>query len=198
MKNFLVIVLVALGSVLYAQEETLLGKEVVSHGGFGAPVVKFTSIRDNFGVLVGGRGGWIINHSFVLGGGGYGLVNEIDGTRILNGRNMLLTFGYGGFEMEYIMHWEKIAHVSFYYLIGAGGVNQRRNWDDWNYDWDSPNTDVFFIVEPAVNLEVNMTSFFRIGLGASYRFISGINEDNLKNEDFAGPSAMLTFKFGKF
>jgi len=195
-KKLFVIILFVVGSVLYAQEETLLGDEEVSHGGFGGPVVKFTTIKDKFGVLVGGRGGWIINHSFVIGGGGYGLVNEIEGTRYFSGERMLLNFGYGGFEMEYIMNWDKIAHGSVYLMIGGGGVNQRRSWDDW--DWDDKETDAFFVLEPAVNLEVNMTSFFRLGVGASYRFVSGINENNLEDNDFSGPSATLTLKFGKF
>ena len=33
-------------------------------------MVKFTEIDGEFGVLVGGRGGWIINDSFVIGAGG--------------------------------------------------------------------------------------------------------------------------------
>lgn len=197
MKKLLVVFLFVLGTVLYAQEETLLGDEEVSHGGFGGPVVKFTTIKDKFGVLVGGRGGWIINHSFVIGGGGYGLVNEIEGTRLYAGEKMLLNFGYGGFEMEYIMNWDKIAHGSVYLLIGGGGVNHRRSWED-DWDWDNKETDAFFVLEPAVNLEVNMTSFFRFGVGASYRFVSGINENNLEDNDFSGPSATLTLKFGKF
>ena len=40
------------------------------------PAIRFTQIDGDFGVLVGGRGEWIINHRFVLGGGGYGLTNQ--------------------------------------------------------------------------------------------------------------------------
>ncbi|NIN69246.1 MAG: hypothetical protein GTO63_32105, partial [Anaerolineae bacterium] len=57
-----------------AQEPETLIEGDVRHGGFGGPVVKFTEVNNEFGVLVGGRGGWIINDSFVLGAGGYGLV----------------------------------------------------------------------------------------------------------------------------
>ena len=49
--------------------QTLMGSDI-RHGGFGGPVVKFTEIDGQFGVLVGGRGGWIINDSFVIGAGG--------------------------------------------------------------------------------------------------------------------------------
>jgi hypothetical protein len=53
-------------------------------------------------------------------------------------------------------------------------------------------------LEPALNAEVNITSFFRINAGASYRYISGLNYNNLKNEDFSGFSGALTLKFGSF
>ena len=83
-----------------AQEaQTLLGSEI-RNGGFGGPVVKFTTVDSDFGVLVGGRGGWIINDSFVIGAGGYGLANQdhfsahIDGSGDQEG----LVMGYGGLE----------------------------------------------------------------------------------------------------
>jgi len=201
MKKMIALLLFILISSVSAQEETLLADGEVVHGGFGGPVIKFAQIYDNFGVLVGGRGGWIINHCFSIGGGGYGLANNIDGTKMFDGKKMLLNFGYGGFEMEYIADWDKLIHFSFSCLIGAGAVSHRRNWDDDWDDWDDDaehEADVFFVAEPAANIELNIISFFRINLGAGYRFISGVNENNLKNADFAGPSVNLTFKFGKF
>jgi len=198
LKKLLVLLLFIFGSVLFAQEETLLGQGEIDHGGFGGPVVKFTSINNQFGVLVGGRGGWIINHAFIIGGGGYGLVNEVEGVKYLNGKKMFLHLGYGGFEMEYIMNWEKIVHGSVYLLIGGGGVDHRESWSDWNMNWKDGKPDAFFVLEPAVNFEINLISFFRIGVGASYRFISGINESGLNNSDIAGPSAVISLKFGKF
>lgn len=65
-----------LASAALAQEETLLGAADVEHGGYGALVVRFTSVNGELGVLVGGRGGCIVNHSFSLGGAGYGLANK--------------------------------------------------------------------------------------------------------------------------
>lgn len=195
---FVFAVAILFSQQLFAQEETLISGEV-SHGGFGGPVVKFTQINGEFGVLVGGRGGWIINHTFVLGGGGYGLVNNIDANVILQSQVPLINFGYGGFEMEYIFHSDKILHFSFYTLIGAGTVTYRDrfNWNDFDFDFDYSNN-TFFVIEPAANIELNVTDFFRINAGVGYRFISGIDFDNLDNSDFSGPSANITFKFGKF
>jgi len=33
----------------------------------------------------------------------------------------------------------------------------------------------FFLVEPGVDLEFNVVKFFRIGVGASYRFTNGVS-----------------------
>lgn len=189
---------------IFAQEETLLGSDEVSNGGFGGPVVKYVQIKGEPGVLVGGRGGWIINHTFVLGGGGYGLVNDIksDNPPYLyegNLYNTYLNFGYGGVELEYIFQSDQLLHFSVYSLIGGGSISYRNEFFNENHDmnWDSSN-DAFFVFEPAVNAELNVISFMRIAAGVSYRFIGGANFESIKNSDLAGPSASLTFKFGKF
>ena len=181
----------------FAQEQTLVGNGEMSNGGFGGPVIKYTQIRNEPAVLVGGRGGWIINHTFVIGGGGYGLVNQIEADYFTNYGEPYINFGYGGFELEYIIQSDQLLHFSIYTLIGAGGVNYRDDSQSSWYDWDY-NNDEFFVLEPALNVEVNITSFFRINAGASYRYISGLNYNNLQNEDFSGFSGVLTMKFGSF
>ena len=200
-----IIISLSFSFLLFAQEETLVGNGEVTHGGFGAPVIKYTQIKGEPGLLVGGRGGWIINHTFVIGGGGYGLVNDIEANNYLFfdpwGSKPYLNFGYGGLELEYIVQSNNLIHFSIYTLIGAGGISYRNSLWDHNEDgwenWESPS-DAFFVFEPEVNAELNVISFFRIDAGVSYRFISGLNFDDLKNSDLAGPSAVLTFKFGKF
>jgi len=197
----LILVLLFVPLVLIAQEKTLVGGTgSIDHGGFGGPVVKLTQINGEFGVLVGGRGGWIINHTFVIGGGGYGLANniELDGLGFKNRLNL----GYGGFEMEYILNSDALLHLSVQLLLGGGSVTYSR----WNsaeegwWDWDKHEfpANTFFIAEPGVNLMVNIAKFFRLGFGGSYRFISGIESDFVTNNDIAGFSGVITFKFGSF
>jgi hypothetical protein len=183
---------VALG----AQQEQTLFSGPMEHGGFGGPVVKFTQIGDQFGVFVGGRGGWIINHSVVLGGGGYGLANPGDFTLTQNGTERRLGLGYGGVELEYIHRWADVAHLTLGILVGAGGAS----WYDWRYqDWGYDDyTDAFFIAEPAASLEVNLLHFFRLGFGGSYRFVEDVDLLGLSEADLKGPSGTLTFKFGSF
>jgi hypothetical protein len=207
MKKLLVIIfLLVICSYAFPQEETLLEGGIES-GGFGGPVVKFTQIKNEFGVLVGGYGGWLINHTVMLGGGGYGLVNKIRASdeaqefyRSFTGRPINIEMGYGGVVLEYINSSNSLVHFAFNALIGAGGVSYKER-DDNDWEWNDNNngpTDAFFIVEPELKAELNITGFLRINVGGSYRFVSGINITGLKNSDIAGPSANITFKFGKF
>jgi hypothetical protein len=58
------------------------------------------------------------------------------------------------------------------------------------------------IIEPGVELELNVTRFFRFSVGAYYRYTSDVD---IENPDYTVPTDILkgfsggvTFKFGKF
>jgi hypothetical protein len=173
------------------QDETLItGKTRI--GAFGGPIIKFTELNNQFGVLVGGRGGLIINRSLVIGGGGYGLVNDIEINDFQPPARHILEFGYGGIILEYINRSAKLIHLDIHSLIGGGCLcYQQAFYPDWQ-------DDLFFVVEPGLDMIFNITEHFRIGLGGSYRFVNGIDLNGLKDGDINGPAASLTFKFGKF
>jgi len=197
MKTIVVLVgVLLLASPLLAQEEETLLKGTIESGGFGGPVVKIGSLNGESGVLVGGRGGWIINHTFILGGGGYGLVNNVR-ARVLGPRGeRYLAFGYGGLELEYVPEWNKLIHVSFMTLVGGGGVG----WRDTQAEAvpREEESDAFFILEPAANVTLNVTPYFRISAGVSYRYVTGVNSAASSNSELSGPSGVLTFRFGTF
>ncbi len=187
------------GSVQAQEEETLIGSGFES-GGYGGPVVKFTNFNGEFAVMVGGYGGWLINHSFMLGGGGYGIVTEhrvsLPGT---NGAELKqFEFGYGGGMLEYIFSPKSVLHSSVALFVGAGEVSVRHHGDEFWSDGYEGQKDGVFVLEPAVNVEVNVTSFFRVNAGGSYRLVNGVSMFGLTNKDLSGPSLNLAFKFGSF
>ncbi len=175
-----------------AQQETLVGQGFES-GGFGGPVLKITPINGKTGVLLGGRGGWILNHSFVIGGGGYGLVSDIAATTPGPGGEPFINFAYGGLELEYIHQWTKLLHSSFGVLIGAGGVGTRL--ENGSNSGDSKS---FFTMEPWVNGNLNVTDFFRISAGVSYRWVTGANSPAASDGDLSGVAGILLLRFGSF
>jgi hypothetical protein len=184
-----------------ADEETLLSGQI-EHGGFGGPVVKFTELKDEFAVLVGGRGGWLINHTFSIGGGGYALVNQSIDERVLSPETTIfMTMGYGGLELEYIANSNNLVHMTLSALVGGGGIDymmksRHGHWDESDYLAD--DADAFFVVEPAINGELNVLKYFRVDVGLSYRFISGIETDGISDNDLSGLAGNIALKFGKF
>jgi hypothetical protein len=175
-----------------AQEETLAGDGFES-GGFGGPVLKITPINGKTGVLIGGRGGWIINHAFILGGGAYGLVTNIAADTPGPGGEPYIEFGYGGVELEYVHQWDKLLHLSFGLLIGGGEVGCRQANGS-----NSGDSQSFFTMEPWVNGNLNVTGFFRISVGISYRWVTGANSPAASDSDLSGVAGILLLRFGSF
>src|SRR5512145_303239 len=88
-----------------------------------------------------------------------------------------LAGGYGGFFFEPVVFPKYPVHVSFPILIGAGGVAVVRDSDsddDWEDDFKSEASDAFMVIEPGVEVELNITRFFKFCLGGYYRYTSEI------------------------
>lgn len=158
----------------------------------GGPVIKYTYLDDHFALLMGGRGGISFNDLFVIGGGGYSLVNEIRVPYSSAPYEQYLSFGYGGVMFEVLLASHKMVHLSIHTLIGGGNLYYH------DYYWRDWGDDIFFIAEPGMDLELNITRCFRIGLGGTYRFVNGIDVPEYSDHDMSGFSAAMTFKFGRF
>jgi hypothetical protein len=213
MKKLLVIVAVvfSLSGIIIAQEETkepekprqmmtLTGPEH-SSGGYGAFTTGYSVIADRNAYEFGFRGMWVINHSIAMGFGGTGFANQAV-YNSATGTDNFLTGGYGGFIVEPIVAPMFPVHLSFPILIGGGGISFIET--DWNnYDNFVAATDFFMIIQPGAEIELNVTRFFRIGLGAAYRFPTDFNATStetpqLSPQDLKGFSYTLSFKFGRF
>ena len=199
---------------LMAQEEqekemkTLFGNSGIrSNGGYGGVTVGYTQMDDRDALLIGGRGAWVINHSMAIGLAGYGFLSEHKPDAQLNG-DYHLAGGYGGLMFEFIAAPKSPIHVSFPVVIGAGGVGYvERDGIFGNSDINpfSEDSQAFFVVEPGIELEMNLLRFMRLGLGVSYRYTSDIdlsyrgNGGRIMGSDaLNGLSGGITLKFGKF
>lgn len=198
---------------LLAQEEnqneteykTLFGGDKTTHGGYGGISVNYSQIDGKDAILVGARGAWVINHGIALGFGGYGFANDMSYEKSINGYTdqFSLAGGYGGLIIEPIIGAKWPVHVSIPVLIGAGGItyiSQYWNSYDENYYY-SPfpqESDAFFVVEPGIEIELNMVKFMRLAFGGYYRFTSNLNLADTEKDILNGFSAGVTLKFGSF
>ena len=123
MKNSLILFIsIFIVTPLLAQEETIVG-DLFHNGGYGGPVWKVGLFNGNAGILSGGRGAWIINHKFAIGGGGYGLITDVKSDAVSNdGKSLYIDLDYGGLEMEYIHKSDKLFHWTLHTMLAGGTV----------------------------------------------------------------------------
>lgn len=183
-------------------QRTLFGnKRCVSHGGYGALTVHYTTFQDDQnGILVGGRGAWVMNHGFALGLAGYGLVNSIEYSDKVPGRDAKMELGYGGLLLEPIILSRLPIHISIPTVLGVGWAGYRdpdRQLGDIFED-DLFDDDVFFVIEPGINLELNIIRSFRLGLNVQYRFTEDLDLTNTASNNLDGWSTGVILKFGRF
>lgn len=178
--------------------------------GFMAFDMKLSDIHKYNSLLVGGHMGLILQDHLMIGGGGYGIssTNKFDGVDSNGDAQELYIFGgYGGIVLGYTVAPREIIHISFPVLIGGGGFEvSDSNISRTVRDQDFINSDhrveysSAFVVEPGVEAEINITKFFRLGFGGSYRIVQGVNLNinNITDKDLTSWSTHISFKFGKF
>jgi hypothetical protein len=166
------------------------------HGGWGGPIVQLSTVRNRGAVFVGGRGGWLVDGRFTLGGAGFGLANRVSAPPAVErpGEELDLDMGYGGLWLEYTARPVRLLHVSFGALVGGGGLSLRWH-DGGSY---GSRSEAFFVTEPAVVAELNLARSVRLDLGAAYRFVVGVDMPGMSFSDVSGPSVVVAMKFGKF
>ena len=191
--------------------KTLFGSDRDMHnGGWGAPVATYTRIMDQDAMLVGARGGWIIDHRLTLGIAGHGLVTPVenaayDAHLIASGRQLydhsLLATGYGGLLIEPIIAYRSPVHISLPIVLGAGGAGYRV-YSDLPPDFDpltyKDDVAAFFVAEAGIDLEFNMVRLVRLGIGASYRYTSDLLLPGTPTDALRGFNASMSIKVGVF
>ena len=195
MRTLLIFVGICLIAVsVYAYDDTLIGNDA-EVGGFFTIESKNTEIKDVFCMFIGGRAALLVNRRWAFGAGGCGIVNNPVPDGFGEGGLIKLRSYYGGFIFEYIAWPEKVFHVTFPVLVGAGKVEYKGSYRDSETGEDA---DAYFILEPGLDLEFNITRFWRMDLGASYRYVSGCDLGDVTDDDLSGMAGSLTFKLGKF
>lgn len=178
--------------------ETLIPGDITS-GGYGGPVLSYSRVLGRDALFFGGRGGWIVNHSFVLGAGGFALANRLPppaGAPDI-GEELKTELGYGGIWLEYIFLPGKLVHGSIGALLGGGSVaySRVRRIERQAREVES---DVIFVAEPVISLELNVSRFLRLAAGGGYRYAGSVNLTGLRREDVSGFTGSVMLKFGRF
>jgi hypothetical protein len=193
----MMVIMLSLSAETSAQEEdstkSLFGSNVkISE--IWTPEVKINSIQGNVGTLVGFYGGAVFNRTFLLGiSGGVNLSHPT------------VNYGYFGAVGQYIYKPANLWHCSGQLLLAYGST---KDYEDpksglldnfWNISGAS-----FFLMEPGINLELNLSKRLTLVTGISYRYVSGLDESDenvqithVTNEDLSGINFNIGLKFKK-
>ncbi|MEE8575636.1 MAG: hypothetical protein V3T31_00130 [candidate division Zixibacteria bacterium] len=167
----------------------------IDHGFYVSQSTKFTGIDGEFAPLLGGRAGWIIDHTFAVGGAGYSALDKIDTDFLVSERPVEILLAYGGLQLMYIGNSHQLVQYEVGTLVGFGGLNYRGSADDA----DLPNSDHIFVIEPEAVFSLNITDYLQVSSGLSYRWVSGIDYDEVvKDSELSGLATSLMLSFGKF
>lgn len=196
-KASFLLVLVAMALNSFSQEreyQTVFDNKDLRISGFGGPFMQFTAVAGEFAHMMGGGGAIIIN-DFYFGGYGLGITNSIpDHVNSFNAGDRL-NISHGGFWIGYSLFGDRPVHVSISSLIGWGefGIIHEN-------EYTSYIRDNVFVVAPTLEVELNLTRYFRIGAGASYNLYAMVNDDlhNYSTGDISAPGGFLSLKFGWF
>lgn len=220
-KTCLMLSIILISFLLSAQDEKPtqylfgnIGK--ISFNGFGAPMVELSSKGGDISVSTGGGGAVLCNQKFFLGayGMGFATQDEVDGLKIKqsNGEiisypSMRTVFAHGGFWLGYIHNRKNAIHWGVSTKIGWGAISLV----DANMNEDSHTKvglDQVFVFTPQIETEMNITRWFKVNIGAGYRFVSGIDKIYTnsngqevafyKTSDFNSPQVCISFLFGGF
>lgn len=186
--------------------QTLFGNNM-SNGGYGSFSLGFTQVGKYQAFYSGIKGAWVIGHGFALGIAGNAFATELNADIIPENEYNIVGGGYGGLLLEPIIWGNKPVHFSIPIIIGAGAVAFETGYYDQNY-MNPYDFDQYFVLEPGLEVELNITRFFRIGVGGSYRFTtdvdltytntSQIEQQILSGNDLNKFNTYISFKFGRF
>mgnify|MGYP006935313124 CR=1 FL=1 len=182
-----------------------------TNGGYGSFGFGYTQIDGKDALQFSGRAAWIVNHHLALGIAGRSFFNNLKKTDEIG--DYYMAGGYGGIFIEPIIAPNSPVHVTFPILFGVGGVAAKHGnvWDEQYWDDNYYDTDVYLVFEPGAEVEFNITSFFRLSLGGSYRLTNGVDLQYkyYSNGDYQEPIVVsknaldafnfnINFKFGWF
>jgi hypothetical protein len=204
-KNMMLTMMILLVSIAYSQvQEIQTAFKPGKSGGYGAITNSFTTINGKYANMAGVYGGWYVNKKFLIGASVSAVTNDLPvlpANNTIPGVDMSYAYGQFGLVTEYVVASDKMLHVGFHLFTGAGftAQYQRSIWDT-DYEPNKSNLDenCFTVIEPGVQVELNLLKWMRFSPGVSYRATFGSDAVGLSDNDLSNVSYNLTLKFGKF
>jgi len=188
--------------------QTLINRDGnMTHGAYMGLEFGYTQTAGRSALLTGFNLAWVVDHTRELGIVAKGFATNPLPDAYLQNSNYLYTGGYGGLHVAANIFGNRPINISFPVTIGAGAVSYiRSQYTGYTDDYYPESYYAYFVVEPGIDLQFNMTRFFRLSAGVSYRYTSDIYliYSDITAQPVANPSILrglnmgIKLKFGKF
>jgi hypothetical protein len=113
---------------------------------------KYTRLDNISTNLTGFSCAWLMNERFYFGASVHGNINQITGLSSM--------YYQGGVLVGYNLNPQQLLHVSGELFVGTSSLTDL---SPFNYT----------VLEPSISLNLNLTNFAKLRIGAGYRFING-------------------------
>jgi hypothetical protein len=192
MRKFIwIVVFVMMTSAAYAQRVTLI-QEDDSWNAFSKFHVGFSEIDNNSAKLAGVTAGGLWHDRLGIGLAVRSTFDTVETRDPLLKDLSSWDFWYGGLYLEYVCSNAKnLIYGSADLLIGGGRLEVDRF-------TGGAHRDSVFIVEPGLNVMINITQRFMFGVGASYRFVEGVDVPGLSDNRLSNVSGNVFVRFTQF
>lgn len=166
-------------------------------GGYGTALAEITTINGKVALNVGGHGGVLINHKWLLGASGNNIFFEQKETAGYRD----FQFAYYGLFTEYRIKPSANVHLALG-LTAGGGMLQHKIYDgsangnkEDNWVKDGHWTHV---IHPTLAMNIKLLSFMQARVHAGYRFTGNTEGAYYKASNLNGWAAGAGLAFGKF
>lgn len=204
-KILIVLISLLIAQITFSQKDVsyFFNNDDIEYSFFLGPELKVAPMIEGYQVYSGVKAAMIFNNTvaFGLAGGGFVTETVFEGLNDIGEEALLNTvIAYGGFYLDYIVPSRLPVQISFPNLLGVAGVTlfSSEHGSPTGPDEEMVEGGVFFIYEPALNLEFNFTSFMRIGLGGGYRLAVKGDMDRVSASDMSDMTFNFNIKFGSF
>ena len=164
-RMIVLIALLCLADNVRADQDTWLRSENPENSSFLTPKLKISTLNDSLVFWPGIGIGWILGSVVSIGFEGYVLASEMPAETV---EGSAFSMAVVGMTFEAVTFPERRTHLSYSLLVGGGGAQA-----GGAINLDTLTRNSFFIIEPGVSLEFNLTRNIRLGPGLSYLWISG-------------------------
>lgn len=165
------------------------------HGVYLGLSAYYGEIEGESTYMFGGKVAYVANQQFEIGFAGVGFYTDQDSQGIITDDGIY--GGYGGFHLEPIFFGTRTVSLAIPILIGGGVVGYVDHYFE-DFDIEDETWDAYFVFEPGVSVQYNISRFIQLEAGVKYRFSSDINLYPGSIKNINGFSGGIGMKFGVF